>query len=339
MYHKTILQGRLEFGNPKSYEKVVKMFHNRAETYYKSDILLKEDTYFQDDTKSIVIPRMIVQSTDKAWKNTVNLLEYISQFAISGWIGVWMTDSGTIKRYAKIEPNCDKVAVQHFLKGKQLTGKRGKEKEAFEALSAAIDKYDRHAQAYEHRAYVNFKLGNIEDALYDFDKSLKIDPTNPEAYVGRGKLKYKQGKIEDAILDLDLAIKHAIALQPVYWRTRLLKAEYSIKLKDYETAAFDLKLYTKRKFLSSDKNFLRRKYAFFLYGKVLLELENYDLAFEAFESALSITDSSDKIKEADILMQRGLARQKNGQKGFLKDWKEAANQGSKKAASLLAAHT
>jgi tetratricopeptide (TPR) repeat protein len=339
MYHKSIIQGRLEFGNPKSYEKVVKLFHSRAETYYKSDILLKEETYFNDENKSIVIPRMVIQSTDKAWKNTVNLLEYISQFAVSGWIGVWMTDSGTIKRYAKIEPNCDKAAVQSFLKGKQLYSKKGKEKEALDALSTAIDKYDRHAQAYEHRAYVNFKLGNIEDALYDFDKSLKIDPTNPEAYVGRAKLNWKQGKQKEAIEDLDKSIKNAIALQPVYWRARLLKAEYSIKLNDYTSAAFDLKWYTKRKFLSTDKNYLRRKYAFFLYGKVLLELEQYGEAIEAFEEALTITESSDRIKEADILMQRGLARQKNGKKGFLKDWKEAASQGSKKAKTLLEAHS
>ena len=118
-----------------------------------------------------------------------------------------------------------------------------------------------------------------------------------------------------------------------------MKAEYSIKLNDYTSAAFDLKWYTKRKFLSTDKNYLRRKYAFFLYGKVLLELEQYGEAIEAFEEALIITESSDRIKEADILMQRGLARQKNGKKGFLKDWKEAASQGSKKAKTLLEAHS
>ncbi|MEL6987712.1 MAG: tetratricopeptide repeat protein, partial [Bacteroidota bacterium] len=182
-------------------------------------------------------------------------------------------------------------------------------------------------------------LGNIEDALYDFNKSIKIDPTNPEAYVGRAKLKYKQGNTEDAIVDLEAAIKCAIALQSVYWRARLLKAEYLIKLKDFKAAEFDLKLFTKRNFLNTDKNFLRRKYAYFLYGKVLLELEQYDDAFKAFESALQIDESADRIKDVDILIQRGFAKQKGGQKGFLKDWKIAAEQGSKKAASLIEAHS
>ena len=48
MYLKTIIQGRLEFGTEKSYEKVTKMFLQRIENYYKTDVIFKyEDILFR----------------------------------------------------------------------------------------------------------------------------------------------------------------------------------------------------------------------------------------------------------------------------------------------------
>jgi Tfp pilus assembly protein PilF len=60
--------------------------------------------------------------------------------------------------------------------------------EASIALSNAIEKYERHAAAFERRGYVNYKLKNFNDAHYDFSKSIAINPIAPEPFYGRGKI-------------------------------------------------------------------------------------------------------------------------------------------------------
>ncbi len=99
------------------------------------------------------------------------------------------------------------------------------ELEASEALSKAIEKYERHALAYERRGYVNYKLKNFNDALHDFSKSIRINPNNPEPYYGSGKVKMLKNDWDGAIQDFDQAIKRSLALQPLHWLARLKKGE------------------------------------------------------------------------------------------------------------------
>lgn len=58
-------------------------------------------------------------------------------------------------------------------------------KEAMEALTRAIAKFEQHAVAYERRGFVNFSLKNYEDALYDYNKSIKYNDAVPKPYLGR----------------------------------------------------------------------------------------------------------------------------------------------------------
>jgi len=335
MYFKTIIQGKLEFGNEKSYNKVFKMFQHRLENYYKSDTLLKDMELFDEESFTLNLPRLIVQVTEKNWRNTINLLEYVAQFASSGSIGAWMLETGKILRYGLIEPQSDKAAVQEFIKGRKLSKIEGKEKEAIDSLSKAIERHDRHAQAYEKRGFVNLQLKNYFDAEYDFSKSLRIDPGIPESYFGRALIKMHEKKYKEAVTDLDLAIKNSIALQFIYWESRRTKAKCHIKLKEYKEAAFDLKLFTNRKFTEDNPNLLWKREAFYEYGKVLLELEDYDGAISAFDSALNLENGKDKIHKREFYFFRGVARKKAGKSGFLKDWKTAAGLGSKRAATMI----
>ena len=71
------------------------------------------------------------------------------------------------------------------------------------------------------------------------------------------------------------------------------------------------------------------------YGKALLEEENYSEAIDAFNQAMQIDEGKANFSDADQLVYRGIALKKAGQSGFVKDWKEAANKGSKRAAQLL----
>ena len=335
MTYKTIFKGRLQFGNPKSYDKVLKMYHHRVENYYKSDILLNEEEIFDESTSSLNVPRFITQGSVKSWKNTVSLLEYLAQFAVAGNMGTWVTEEGKILHHNVVEPKSDKMAVQAYLKGKDLITQEGKEVEAKEALNQAIAKYEKHAQAYERRGFVNHILKNPEDAMYDFSKSIDIAPSNPEPYFGRARVYIAREDYSSAIQDFDQAIKKSIPLQPIYWKSRRLKAECHLKLNDIKGALNDFKFYSLRKFKEDDPNKKWVRYMTFQYGKVLLEMKEYAQAVDVFTKALELEEENGKAPDSEIYMYRGDARKKAGKTGFLKDWQESVKLGCKEAQSRI----
>lgn len=334
MYFKSIFQGNLHFGNPKSFEKVVKMYDHRVESYYKSDVLFNGEDIFHEEDCSLEIPRYVTNITVKNWKNTVDLLTYVSQFAVSGNIGAWMIDTGKLVRYAWIEPKGDKAVVQVFLKGRKLIEK-GQEQEAQEALTKAIEIYNKHAQAYERRGYVNYTLEKFHDAERDFTKSINLDKSNAPAYYGRARIKMLREAWEEAIEDLSMAVKTSLALQDIHWTARRLKADCHISLKQYKEAEFELRFFTKRKFKDDSSNIRHKRIALFKYGKVLLELADCTKALEVFDEVIKMQPVKDSLSESDKFLFRGIARKNCGKNGFITDWTEAAKLGSKKAGELL----
>lgn len=335
MLYKTIIQGKLEFGTQKTYDKVLKMFLYRAENYHKNDILFDFEEIFIPEELCLKIPRYVQQVYEKTYRNTAKLLAYCSQFAVSGSLNVWLIDSGTIMHHENLEPESDKVAVQQYLKGKSLVKAEGKQEEAIEALSAAIEKYNRHAQAYERRAKVNFIMKKFHDAKRDYTKSISFDDAYPYAYYGRAKVHFAEKSYEEAIKDFDKCLKCSVALQEIYWKARRLKSFCHIQLKQYELAEFDLKLFCNRKFSENSSLNYWKEWAFFHYGTVLLELEKYTEALEAFENALAIENEKNNISQAEKLRYRGIAKQKAGKNGFISDFKEAADLGDKPSKEIL----
>lgn len=333
---KVIFSGRLEFGNPRSFEKVLKMYEHRMENYYKNEILLNVEETFCDETYSLSVPRFISKSSNKWWNNTINLLEYVAQYAVSGDLCVWMVNEGKILKHKLIEPIGDKAATQSFLIGRELIDVDGREEEAKQALSRAIEKFARHAKAYERRGFVNHRLGNIQDAIYDYTKSIDINANNPKAYFGRASIRKNNGEHDMAIADFALAVKHSIPLQPIYWQSRLNKALCHSEIKDHSGVIDELKFFTKRNFAPENPNFKKRRKAWFEYGKALLATEDFKASANAFEAALNCEDFFQDTSDAELLLYVGIALQESGQIGFEKAWQKAADQGSKKAAELLA---
>lgn len=337
MTFKTIFSGRLEFGSARSFEQVQKMFLHRLENFYKNEIVLKQEDIFNEEEYALDIPRLVTQSTEKNWRNTINLLEYLAQYAIAGSLSAWTTDNGKVLKHRVIEPKSDKAAVQSFLRGREFIKEQGKESEARKALSRAIEKFERHALAYERRGYVNYILRNYEDAVYDFSKSIDINPNNGDPYLGRALVHIAQDKVREALPDLEKAIKQSIPLQPNYWKARRIKGECHLQLEEYEQAIFELKLFTRRQFASDNPNYAMRKRAFSHYGQALLAKGNYDDAIKAFDQAIDLQGDRDDNPDIEPYLFRGIALQKSGQRGFEKDWKEAADRGSQRAVELLEA--
>lgn len=337
MLQKTIIQGRLDFGKQRAFDKALKMYRHRLENYYKTEILFKEEeTLFNDEDLSLVIERNVTQTTDKYWKNTIDILSYLAQFAVAGKICAWMLEEGNILDYHLIEPDSDKMVVRHFQKGRQLVDESGQEEDALKALDKAIKKYNKHSQAYERRGHLNYHLKNTEEALHDFSKSIHLDYTNADAYYGRGHVYLRQKAYEKAIEDFESTAKFAIALQPIYWKARLHLAECYMQINDYEKAEFNLKLFTNRDFSKENPNYAERSRAFARYGETLIALEKYDEAAKALDRAIEEADSDSEDKRlAERLRTRGWAKYKAGRKGYLSDWKKAVKLGDKKAESWL----
>lgn len=335
LLYKTIVQGRLEFGTDKTFNTVLTQFQNRSEGHYKNELIFKEEDIFVPEEYAIVIPRYVGQSSEKWFKNTMILIGYCSQFAVAGSLRAWMTNEGKILHYYPIEPNSEKIVVQSYLKGKALVKKKGKHDEAIDALSKAIEKYDRHAQAYERRGKVNFILKKYHDAERDYNKSLTIDDTNSHAYFGRAKIHSIHEKYEEAVADFEKALKTSVALQPLYWKSRRRKGEIHMKLKQWEKAAFDLKLCSNRKFSEDDPNFPWQRAVLFNYGLVLIEQEDYLNAISVLDRCLVADVGNKKTKKAVILRHLGIAKKKAGKKDYKKILKLAVEEGDKVAANIL----
>lgn len=339
MLHKTIIQGKIEFGTEKSFSKARKMYVYRAENYHKSETLFEAEEIFFEEGFLLSIPRFVKQTYDKAYRNTVSLLQYCTQFGISGEINAWLIHEGTILNFANMQPDSEKIAVQNYIKGADLVSQEGKEEDAIALLTKAIEKYDRHAQAYQKRAKVNVILKRHHDAMRDYTKSVNLDDSNPYSFYGRAKVHMFNEDYDKAVLDFNEALKKSVALQAVYWKARRLKAKCHIELKQYEEAAFDLKLFCNRKFPENNPNFPWIKSATFDYGVVLMELEDYERAIEMLDKAMELEGGYGTVQRSDLLRNRAIARQKSGKNGHIKDLKEAADLGDREAATLLKAYS
>jgi tetratricopeptide (TPR) repeat protein len=285
---KLIFKGRLEFGSQRTFDMVVRHWNTRLETYYKTDVLFKPEQVFDEEGFALNVPQQTIMSADKPWRSTTSLLQEVAQFAVAGSIGAWRVQNGQVMESLNIEPKSDKAAVTEYQRGCELVRLGGMENEASVALSRAIEKYERNAAAYERRGYVNYRLKNYNDALYDFSKSIAINPNNPEPYYGKAKVEMVKNNWESAVVDFDQAIKRSLALQPLHWLGRLKKGESLLHAKRYGEAAVELRLYLQRTFAEQDPNYRRRHRAWIVLGKALLGLRDIDAALDAFLQAKAI---------------------------------------------------
>lgn len=260
---KLIFRGRLEFGSERTFNMVLNHWNTRVENYFKSDVLLKAEEVLHADSFTLDVPQQVVMSTEKHWRSTTALLKEIAQYALAGNVGAWWVNSGQILAQYTIEPQSDKSAVMEFIRGRNLVQEGGMEM-ASEALSNAISKFERNALAYERRGYVNYKLKNFKDALYDFSKSIDINSNNPEPFYGRGKVRMIMNEWDAAITDFDAAIKGSLAVQPIHWLGRLRKAECMVHAKRYAEAIPEIKLFLQRQHSDTHPAFRFRAKAEFM---------------------------------------------------------------------------
>ncbi|MEM6876984.1 MAG: tetratricopeptide repeat protein, partial [Bacteroidota bacterium] len=247
---KVIFAGQLEFGTSRNFENVQTQYAHRMEHYYKNDILLKPESIFNPDERTMDIPRTVVTSTDRQYKNTVNLLERIATFSIAGDLNIWRLNGiGQMMDHRLFEPRADRTTNQLFRKGREMLDQAEHIGEAKELLTKAIDNFERHAVAYERRGVINYKLGNHKDALYDFTKSIKIYASKPESYYGRGLIYFSKEEedLDKAIADFGTVAKYAIPHQKIYWLAKRMRADALRKAGRTDEARKDYASFVNRK--------------------------------------------------------------------------------------------
>lgn len=260
---KVVFRGRLEFGSQRTYDMVLKHWNSRVDTYFKADVLFTAEQVFSEDGYALTVPQQTLMSTEKRWRSTTALLHEVAQYALAGNVGAWWVQNGKVLDQHLIEPKTDKSAVSEYLRGRELVQQGGME-QASEALTNAIEKYARHASAYERRGYVNYKLKNYNDALYDFTKSIAIYSHNPEPFYGRGKVNMLKNEWDAAIQDFQDTFDRSLAVQPIYWLARLRKCECLFHEKRYAEIIPEMKLFLKRAFSENDPNIRLKPKAEFL---------------------------------------------------------------------------
>ncbi|NBU35957.1 MAG: hypothetical protein EBS35_05215 [Bacteroidetes bacterium] len=298
--YRIILAGQLIFNNQRSFEMALAQYNQRVEIHFKYDVFLRSENIFDADQQCLNIPRHVEpEITERTWKNTISALETVCEYSIAGSLSAWKLENSKIVEFREIEPNGDKSAIQSFLLGRKLVGK-GEDKAAKEALDLAIQKCERHAKAYERRGYVNFRLGNFKDALYDFNKSININAHGEEAHFGRAFVNIRFKDYISAIKDFDTTLKNSIPHQPIFWKAKRIKGECHLILGEYKNAILALEPLSKRTFLNEDNNFGWQRKVWFNLGQAYLGDQNFKEATIALEKAKALPQGKDILTIEDI---------------------------------------
>ncbi len=334
--YKVIIQGKLELGSEKTMNQVLDQIMPRMDSHYKRELIFKQpELIFKTEDYTIDIGRYIGNVSEKYWKNTISFLDYCAGFSSAGTIDAWMTDSGKILKHCHIEPKGDKSCIMLYQSGKIASEQEGSEQEAIHILTEAIEKYERHSQAYTQRGYVNFTLKNYDDALYDFRKAISFDQLNASAHYGLARTLMIKAKFAEAISSFDETTKSSIALQPIYWAARRTKGYCHLELKEFDKAIAEFKLVTARNFTKEDPNNKHLGMLWFNFGKAYFALGLIGQALDAFDKSATFDDAKSIDNKAELFLQRGLARKAAGKPDFIIDLKKASELGHEDAKRLL----
>jgi Tfp pilus assembly protein PilF len=155
---------------------------------------------------------------------------------------------------------------------------------------------DKVPEAYYNRGLVFGKMGQLDRALADYDKSISLDPNFWGPYNNRGLVFYEIGQLDRAIADFDHAISLAPARAEAYYNRGLVfdkMGQLDKALADYDQALslspYDADAYNNR-------------------GRILSRRGQLDRAIADFDHAISLNPAY-----AEAYYNRGLAFQASGQ--------------------------
>lgn len=150
---------------------------------------------------------------------------------------------------------------------------QGRLAEALEAANTAIQQQPT-AIAYESRAAVHHRTGQLEAALQDFTKAIELEPQNARLLNNRGFLELSRQKFAEALADFDAAI----SLDPYYANAFNNRGLLHIAQGQHRQAVLDLNqaIQAKPDYVDAYNN----------RGFALMQLGKWDRALADFNQAL-----------------------------------------------------
>ena len=281
------------------------------------------------------IPRKVVESTDRQWLNTLNLLERMATFSIAGDLNLWRLQNGQLVEHHKLEPRGDRTTTQLYLKGRELLDQEENIEAAREALTKAIENFDRHAIAYERRGFTNYLLGNFEDAFYDYNKSINISPSRPAPYYGRGVVQLKKNNDpEAAAADFLEVTKKAIPHQEIYWLARAMRGDAMLELGNHKEAQREYRFFLRRKQDLKKLRRLDRRIAINL-AESLIATDQTTEALPFFEKALDAVADKKALADSEIHYRYAKLLRQLNKEGWEDQAHQAIELGCEEASELL----
>jgi tetratricopeptide (TPR) repeat protein len=119
------------------------------------------------------------------------------------------------------DPDCDRdrdreESAEHFRKLELLT---------IHLLNESIRESPNDASLYLRKAFVLFELGDVRQALANYDRAISLNPKDPHAYFYRGNLRFQTGNANLALQDYARALSLNPNLLEVYVARAFVRAE------------------------------------------------------------------------------------------------------------------
>ena len=173
-----------------------------------------------------------------------------------------------------------------------------------EADNKRINTNPQDQSTYIDRAFLYFLIGDIQNAINDYDTLISLNPNNEEYFLNRGYLKHISHKREEALLDYEAAIKLKPNYAFAYNNKGVVLAELGRKnesLAAYNTA------------IQIDPSYAD---AYYNRGNLNTRAENNQEALEDFNTAIKLNP-----KDSASFNNRGVVKRKlNYNVGALSDF-------------------
>lgn len=131
---------------------------------------------------------------------------------------------------------------------------------------------------YFNKGEIEFRIGNFDNAINSFTKSIEFDPSK-STYIYRARAYIQSNKYKQALQDLNKVIEIDSTFEPGYVERGRLKN----LLQDYEGAVAD---FTKSITLNNNK--LDPYYAHYSRGLIYMDQGKYELALQDFDRSLEL---------------------------------------------------
>ncbi len=153
-------------------------------------------------------------------------------FLYEGEIGFNVTYMASKSRHNELRPLIEYSfnsfqATESSLNDSTVHISRGLEYQYLGELDSAIQEFSKAiklnpelSEAYIHRGVAYATTGKVENALSDFNQAIAINPESHEAYFSRGNLYYDRGELDRAIADWTQAIDFSPEDSADYYNNR-----------------------------------------------------------------------------------------------------------------------